>query len=229
MALHWWRGRTSITAALGLILAVSAGVAWIVALGWRPSNKYSLQGIDVSEAQGIVHWPTVNAGGAQFAYVRATYGAAGRDTRFAANWADVDAAGMPRGALHVYSLCRPGVDQANNFITTVPRPDDALPPAVELDFHDDCVARPTRDALLADLRQFLTMIEAHGGKPALLKLTRRFERHYEVSAAIPRTIWAVQDFLPPDYAARPWRMWQASDMRRIDGVEGPVHWDVVAP
>ena len=36
MALHWWRGRTSITAALGLILGVSGGVAWIVALGWEP-------------------------------------------------------------------------------------------------------------------------------------------------------------------------------------------------
>ena len=33
----------------------------------------------------------------------------------------------------------------------------------------------------------------------------------------------------PDYAARPWRMWRASDFRRVEGVEGPVHWDVVTP
>jgi lysozyme len=50
-----------------------------------------------------------------------------------------------------------------------------------------------------------------------------------VTAAIPRPVWAVQDFFPPDYAARPWRMWQANDMRRIDGVDGAVNWDVVAP
>jgi lysozyme len=38
----------------------------------------------------------------------------------------------------------------------------------------------------------------------------------------------VENVLKPDYTARPWRMWRASDFRRIDGIEGPVNWDVVA-
>lgn len=229
MSLRLWGRRIGRLGALGIVLALSAIVAWTFALSWRPSDKYDFQGVDVSEQQGAVDWWTVKAGGADFAYLRATYGADGRDLRFADNWAGTYAAGMRRGALHVYSLCRLAVDQANNFNTTVPRVGDALPPAVLIDFDDDCQSRPVRNVVLGELRRFLAMIEAHSGKPALLKVSKRFESDYHVTGAIPRGVWAVQDFFPPDYAARPWRMWQASDMRRIDGVSGPVHWDVVAP
>ena len=48
-----------------------------------------------------------------------------------------------------------------------------------------------------------------------------------MTSALDRPIWSAQNFFPPDYAARPWRMWRASDMRRIDGIDGPVNWDVV--
>jgi len=224
-----WGRRIGRIGALGIVLALTGVVAWTFALSWRPSDKYDFQGVDVSEDQGVVDWLTVKAGGADFAYLRATYGADGRDERFATNWADANAAGMRRGALHVYSLCRLATDQANNFNTTVPRVSDALPPAVTVDFDPDCTSRPARDVVLGELRQFLSMVEAHSGKPALIKISKTFEATYQVTGAIPRTIWAVQDFFPPDYTARPWRMWQANDMRRIDGINGAVRWNVVAP
>jgi lysozyme len=229
VALHLWGRRIGRAGTIAIVLILVAIVGWVFAHSWRPSSKYQFQGIDVSEDQGDIDWPSVMAGGADFVYLRATSGDNRRDARFAANWAGADAAGMRRGAMHRYSLCRLAVDQANNFNTTVPRTADALPPAVEIDFTDDCGSRPSRDIVLGELRRFLTMIEGHSDKPALLKISRRFESAYEVSGAIPRPIWAVQDFFPPDYAARPWRMWQASDLRRVDGIDGPVHWDVVAP
>ncbi|MEO9132866.1 MAG: GH25 family lysozyme [Sphingomonas sp.] len=224
-----WGGRIGLAGAVGVALVLCAVVAWTFALGWRPTDKYRFQGVDVSEEQGPIEWWTVKAGGADFAYLRATSGADQRDTRFAGNWTDVHATGMRRGALHVYSLCRLASDQANNFNTTVPRSNDALPAAVEIDFSEDCTSRPVRDVVLNELRRFLSMVEAHTGKPVLLKISKRFDATYQVTAAIARPVWAVQDFFPPEYAARPWRMWQANDMRRIDGVDGPVHWDVVAP
>jgi lysozyme len=229
VALRLWGRRIGRIGALGIVLALAGVVAWTFALSWRPSSKYIFQGVDVSEDQGVVEWPTVKAGGADFAYLRATYGADGRDRLFASNWANVYATGMRRGALHIYSLCRLATDQANNFNTTVPRMTDALPPAVEVDFDDDCQSRPQRNVVLGELRRFMSMVESHSGKPALLKISKRFETAYQVSEAIPRTIWAVQDFFPPDYTARPWRMWQANDMRRIDGIDGAVRWNVVAP
>ena len=229
MALRLWGRRIGRAGALGIVLVLTGVIAWTFVLSWRPSDKYGFQGVDVSEDQGVVDWWTVKAGGADFAYLRATYGADGRDERFATNWADTYAAGMRRGALHVYSLCRLAADQANNFNTTVPRVTDALPPAVEIDFDPDCNSRPVRNVVLGEIRRFLTMVEAHTGKPALIKISKQFEATYQVTSAIPRTVWAVQDFFPPDYTARPWRMWQANDMRRIDGINGAVRWNVVAP
>lgn len=223
-------GKRIAAAAVVLVLAViAAGTGWLWAQQWRPADTYPVQGVDVSDAQGEIEWWTVHAAGADFAYVRATSGAAGRDMRFADSWQALPKTGMRRGAMHQYSLCNLAVDQANNFNTTVPRTRDALPAAVELGFTDDCPARPEASAVVGELRHFLTMVEAHTGKPVLLKISPAFESRYGVTAVVGRPVWAVGNFFPPAYTARPWRMWQASDMRRIDGVEGPVHWDVVRP
>lgn len=218
-----WFG--SVVAALGL----AAFVAWIVAMGWRPGAPYTFQGIDVSGVDGPVDWWAVKRGGADFAYLRATVGADRRDTRFEENWAGVAATGMRRGALHHYSLCARAVDQANNFNTTVPRTDDALPAAVEFAFTPDCAARPAPRLVLEEVRCYLEMVEAHTGKPVLIKITRPFDEAYGVTLAIPRSVWAVQDYFAPEYPARTWRMWQANPARHIEGVDRPVHWDVVRP
>ena len=88
---------------------------------------------------------------------------------------------------------------------------------------------PHIPVLIDEVKRFMTMVEAHTGKPMLLLTSKRVEAAYRLSEAIPRPIWSVQDFFPPDYATRPWRMWRASDMRRVQGIRGAVHWDVVAP
>lgn len=213
-----------------VILALIGVVGWWFVTGWHPSRTYYLfQGIDVSESEGAIRWPTIAAGGADFAYVRATTGADGRDSRFAANWVDVHAAGMRRGALHVWSFCKPAADQANNFNTTVPRVEDALPAAVLIDVSPGCDARPDRAVLIAEITRFVSMVEAHTGTPMLLKIAAPVEAEYSLSAGIQRPLWSMRNFVRPDYATRPWRMWQASDMRHIDGVDGPVRWNVVAP
>ena len=202
---------------------------WTAATGWHPDVKhYPLQGIDLAENPGPVEWGTVRASGADFAYIVATSGKDRRDPAFEANWAALPEAGLRRGAVHIYSLCQPAVDQANAFNTFVPAAADALPVAVDVQFRDDCVARPERAALVADLTRFVTMVETHTGKPVLLRIGKSVEGSYALSAALPRPVWAMANLLKPDYAARPWRMWRASNFRRVEGIEGPVNWDVVA-
>ena len=229
MNLRLWNRRIGLAGALLVVLGLTGIVAVTLAFSWRPSDRFPFQGVDVSDANGAVDWWGVHKGSADFAYVRATSGADARDRRFEANWAGVYETGMRRGAIHIYSLCRLAADQANNCNTTVPRDRDALPAAVEIDFAADCASRPVRRVVLDELRRYHTMVEAHTGKPVLLKISKPFEAAYGVTAAVARPVWAVQDFFPPDYPARPWRMWQANSMRRIDGIEGPVHWNVVAP
>ena len=196
---------------------------------WRPPlTEFPSQGVDVSAAAGAIDWPTLAAEGADFAYVRATAGSGERDAQFDANWQGVAAAGIPRGALHVYSLCGRAADQARNFVTTVPRTDDALPAAMLIDFEPDCAARPDRKTLLQEIGRFINAVETHTGKPMLLKVTKPVEAAYQLSGAVARPVWAVANYFSPEYAVRPWRMWQANSARHVAGAEAPVHWNVVA-
>ncbi len=220
--------RTWLWGGLAIVAGAFALAIYLSALNWRPSvAAFQFQGVDVSAANGAIDWNAVKAAGAGFGYVTATDGA-DRDARFEDNWRGVAAAEMRRGAIHIWSLCRPAVDQANNFNTTVPGAGDALPPAVSLDFDSGCGARPPRDAVLVELRRFIAMVETHSERPVILFVSRAFDAQYRVTEAFDRPIWSAQNFFQPDYAARPWRMWRANDMRRIDGVSGPVNWDVVA-
>jgi lysozyme len=230
MARTSYRG-TLFRAGLALvILAVAASAAWIYAGRWEPSRTdYPVQGLSVDSAAGAVDWGTVRAGHADFAYIRASAGASYRDPAFAANWAGVRATGLRYGAVHDFSLCVPASDQATMFVTTVPRDNAALPPVVRLALTQQCGARPSRDSVLASLNTFLNLIEAHSGKTAVVRVSRDFNDLYDVGSGIYRTLWLDRNFLKPDYAGRPWVMWTASDMRRLDGVDGPVEWDVVAP
>jgi lysozyme len=83
--------------------------------------------------------------------------------------------------------------------------------------------------LLSDLNTLVNLVEGHAGKPVLLNASEAFDTVYDIGSGINRTLWLDGNFFPPDYATRPWVMWTASDMRHIDGVDGPVRWNVVAP
>lgn len=229
--MHFWVSAHKLRAAVvaALILVFAAFGIWFQVAHWRPSPAdYPVQGIDVSEDQGAIDWWPVRNDGAQFAYIRATSGAEVRDARFAENWPAASSAGIRRGALHRYSLCQPAARQAGNFISTVPRVDNQLPPAVEIDFTTDCAVRPERAALVAELGQFLAAIEIHLGQPAILKTSSAVDAEYHLADAFDRILWGQRSFFSPSYFARPWTIWQATTFRRIDGVSGPVNWDVMA-
>ncbi|MGC1469478.1 MAG: GH25 family lysozyme [Sphingorhabdus sp.] len=215
-------------AALALALALGAFVLWRVVLGWAPArDDYPVQGIVADARHGKLDWPMLAATGVDFAYILATDGSKNRDTNFATNMAGAREAGVRFGPLHRYDLCRLASDQATLFITTVPRTDAALPAAVEFGFSEKCASKPDRALVLSEVATFLSQIEAHLGKPAILKISQEFENQYKLSSSIDRTVWLEKTWLLPDYAARPWVMWTANPERRIDGVDEPVQWVVV--
>lgn len=217
----------------GLIVVVLIIIGFVlrnIAVGWAPPrDQYPVQGISVDESNGKIVWHVAGATGVDFAYLTATKGAETRDPSFASNVTGAREAGIRYGALHEYSLCRLASDQATMFVTTVPRNENILPPAVRLGFSEQCNERPGRALVLSELNTFLNQIEAHSDKPAIIAVSREFEELYDISSGINRTFWLEANFFPPDYATKPWVMWRASDMRRISGVNGPVNWNVVRP
>jgi len=217
-------------ATIVVVLLIIAFVLRNIAVTWAPSrDQYPVQGISVDESNGGITWHVAGASGVDFAYIQATAGAEKRDRNFAKNIEGAGDAGIRYGAFHSYSLCRLATDQATNFVTTVPRGDNMLPPAVRLAFDNGCGDRPGRALVLSELNTFLNQIESHSGKPAIIEVSREFEELYNISSGIDRTFWLEANFFPPDYATKPWVMWRASDMRRISGLDGPTSWNVVRP
>ena len=221
--------RSRVAAGVALALAITGLCAWLFAINWRPDARaFPVQGIDVSESSGQIDWWAVKADGkVQFAYARATIGADRADARFAEYWRGLYETAIPRGAIHVFSLCQLAADQAGNLVKTVPRDATDLPLALELDFDPDCAARPERSVVLGEINRFLTGVESYTGSPTILKISKAFEAQYRIGEAIPRKLWSVQPVFPPDYFDKPWTMWQASSVHRIEGAAGAVNWDVM--
>src|SRR3546814_6770679 len=102
---------------------------------------------------------------------------------------------MRYGPIHVFNLCDRASDQATLFLSTVPRDNAMLPPVVRLSFIPKCKRRPARAAVLSELNTFLNLIEAHMGKPALIRVSRDFdarsEEHTSELQSLMRISYAV--------------------------------------
>ena len=220
--------RAARRAALALPIAAALGfAAYLYAGHWHPSEaRFPAQGIDVSHHQGAIDWPLLPAQGVDFAYIKASEGGDHRDRKFADNWAGARRAGIARGAYHFFTLCRPGADQAANFIAAVPDEPGSLPPAVDLEYMGNCSRPVTPDQLHAELAAYIRAVEARYRKPVLLYLTAEFDRAYRVSARVDRPLWLRSLVREPGFGARPWHYWQVSNFRRLDGIEGRVDWNV---
>ncbi len=229
--------RRSSTARLRLLAAVLliglAGGAW----GWwhlhhwtPPRAAYPMQGVEISAADGAVNWRALKAIGVNFAYIDASASAFARDPAFVKNFEDARAIRLQLGAVHKYDPCQPADKQAGNFVTVVPRDAAMLPPAVELDsLGDDCPVKVSDAAIESELTTFLNQIENHTGKPAMLKVSRRFEARYHIAAAVDRNLWLERDRFEPGYAGRPWTLWTANGALANAADEEPVRWVVVQP
>jgi len=224
-----WRLRL---AALALLLALAAGVwGWWQGRHWAPSRaEFPVQGALVGSRDGEANFKALRAIGAQFVYLEASIGAAGRDSRFAANLERVRASGLQFGAVHSYDPCVPAERQAANFVTTVPRDDTLLPPAISLDKLADGCSDPVSEAAVeSELTTFLNQVEGHVGKPAVLKVAPGFEDRYHIAERVERNLWLERDWFQPDYAGRPWTLWTANSSLHTEAGAEPVRWVVLQP
>jgi lysozyme len=232
--MKWGRDILTWQSIAGYALAACAFLALILTVSLRNYHPglatYPQQGVDVSAAQGDIDWVRVHKDGASFAYLLATSGDAEKDPRFADHWETSRAAGLKRGAVHHYDLCRLAQDQATNFIATVPRDSTALPPVVDLDLEEGCTTRPARSVVVSEVAAFIRAVEAHSEKPAILRVSRAFESEFAISRAIDRPLWLSSFLFTPSYGERRWLMWRANSSAAVDGIEqGRVSWSVVRP
>ncbi len=205
--------------------SVSAGVCFaaLAAYYWcyEPWD-YPVRGTDVSHHQGKINWAPLTPDATHFTYIKTTEGGDWTDADFTFNWGQAKAIGLPRGAYHFYTLCRPVEDQIAHIIATVPKEPKILPVAIDLEFGGNCKGRPPITQFRADLNQMLDALEAHYGQRPILYLTRGFDEHYIKGAFQNEGYWLRSIVRQPSADWRPWLFWQYHNKGRRDGVTGPV-------
>ena len=219
-------------AALVLLLALAGGGwAWWQGQHWTPwRGEFPVQGALVGGGDGEADFKALKAIGADFVYLEASNGGSARDVAFARNLRAVKGSGLKFGAVHAYDPCISAERQAANFVTTVPRDEADLPPAIELSrLADQCPDTASEAGLESELTTFLNQVEGHVGQPALLKVSAEFEERYHISGRMERGLWLERDWFQPDYAGRPWTLWTANSRLRTEASPLPLRWVVLQP
>lgn len=189
------------------------------------SNSLSrLAGIDVSHFQGHIDWQAVKAAGCDFAFAKATEGAGVTDPCFAANWAAMKAAGLPRGAYHFYRAQEPAVQQAAHFLSTVQFGPGDLPPVLDIEVSDGV----TGQSLVGGVQTWLDAVEpAAGATPIIYTNTPFWDAHFDDQFG-RYPLWIAHYGPAPSPLPRgwaDWTLWQYSQSLHVGGVNGPADHD----
>ncbi len=220
-ALWMTAGLLAAIAAIGFLLAPFVYPRLELAPLW-----HEVVGVDVSNHQGEIDWPALARSGVGFAYIKATEGASFRDKSFARNWSEAARAGVPRGAYHFFTLCKPAAEQARNFIDTVPVDPSALPPVVDAEHLGPCTESATNAGQVAELEEFLDAVEHHYGRRPLVYTTEEFDAAMLQGALRGERFWARSLVFSPGFRRDQWIIWQYQNRGRRPGVKGDLDLNV---
>ena len=212
-------------AAVAVVVLLAGVGGYGYYLTYSPDRtRFPVRGIDVSRHQGTIDWARVAADDVTFAIIKASEGGDFVDTEYAKNVAGARAAGVTVGAYHFFTLCRPGAEQAANFLAQIDDPASMLPPVVDLEYTGNCDARPNSATLRAELEAFLAPVEAAFGRQAILYMIYDF--YDDHSAGLPkRPLWTRWIAWEP--RTSDWLLWQYHNAGRVDGIVGDVDLNVL--
>jgi lysozyme len=189
---------------------------------------HTIHGIDVSRYQQYISWPDVSAMEVLgiklgFAFIKATEGTGYTDPRFARNWQHSKKNKLARGAYHFFVPTASGLAQARHFLSEVTWQAGDLPPVLDIELAGNIAPAQLRKEALSWLR---AVEQACGVRPILYTNVGFYQR-YLGSAFDSYPLWIAHYYRPQQpNINRGWTFWQHSDAGRVNGIEGPVDFNV---
>lgn len=201
-----------------------------------PDPRY-LRGMDVSQYQPIIDWPTVAASGIGFCFLRVSHGLH-LDKVFTKHRQGAKSVKMPRGFYHYLVPTQSLEAQIALFVTAVGRIERGdLPPVLDIEGTEEWTPIPRPQRLGLVLRWLAAVEQAFGVRP-LIYCSLNFIRDtledpsvdVRVLGSYPLWIarWRVPPGQPPQIPSiwRDWTFWQYADNTVVPGINGPVDGDV---
>lgn len=187
----------------------------------------TIPGVDVSNYQRQIDWPTVAQAGIQFAIAKSSEGTGYADPYFPANWQGMKAAGVARAAYH---FARPDINdapsEASYFLSVVAAAGGlAQGDVLALD------VEAGSGNLLAWVTGWLQAVEAAAGCKPLLYSSPSFLREHDLlgDATLSQyglwlASWSTTPPTPPP-SWPVWAVWQSSASGTVPGITGYVDLD----
>jgi len=178
------------------------------------ANKYSVQGIDVSNHQKDIDWNLVAQNEKiKFVFIKATEGNDYQDKYFKSNWDSATQVGLYKGAYHYFTTESSGKEQANNFIASVPVEKGCLPPVIDIE-----ESGLDKEKFKKELSDFISEIEeTYKQKPILYVVYPLYEEYIQGDFE-ECPIWIRDVIKPAKLDDREWILWQYCNRGRVDGI-----------
>lgn len=190
-------------------------------------DRFPIRGIDVSNHQGSIDWDRLDKAQVQFAFIKSTEGGDFKDRSFERNWIDARENKIVVSAYHFFTFCRSGSEQAMNFIESVPNVPDMLPPAIDLEYSGNCKLTKSREQLLADIDDYIKIIEAEYNQKIIIYVTESFYNDYLIGLYPDNPLWVRDVYREARVRdTRLWTFWQYTDKGRVDGITTRVDLNV---
>ncbi|QQV11154.1 glycoside hydrolase family 25 protein [Acinetobacter johnsonii] len=183
------------------------------------AQEYPVKGFDVSHHQGDIQWQSISPQEFKFVYLKATEGGDFKDRKFQDNWLKAREQGFLVGAYHFYRLCRDGQIQAQNFIETVPKKTDSLPPVIDLEYDSTCINTYTREQLLKEIQVMHDQLYQHYGLQPIFYTSKAFYNIVLVDEFKKTPLWIREYQGKPELKGNPkWTFWQHTSQGQIKGI-----------
>ncbi|WLT09859.1 GH25 family lysozyme [Bartonella apihabitans] len=154
-----------------------------------------------------------------FAYIKATEGGDFKDPEFKKNWDHALEAGLRVGAYHFFRPETDGVLQAENFISSMPKYKNMLPPAIDVEI--DQTKSPDRRVILERLGNLLQHVESYYGSKPIIYTDEENYKNYIAGQFSGYLLWYRSIFSKPDLPnEKQWAFWQYNPVGRLQGYKG---------
>ena len=221
-------------AVLVLILAITVGRGGLhliekhaVSEVFSDQMPYTIRGVDVSHYQGEVDWKILKDQNISFAFIKATEGSTYVDDRFDYNWHHAHKAKVKRGAYHFFNFDAEPKDQAKNFIHTVPKRKNALPPVVDFETYGKYTSNPpSPEYIVPRLKEYIDIVEKRYDVQPIIYCNKYCYNKY-IAGNFDNPIWLANPNMSPTLpGGKQWKFLQYSFWGELKGYNGIKHIDL---
>jgi lysozyme len=188
------------------------------------SNKY-IKGIDISHHQNVINWSEINTSEIKFVIIKSTEGSDWVDPRFKFNWKESHKRNLFIGAFHRFSLLSNGINQAKNFISTVPKLENSIPPAIDIQNLINANLDEDSDAFKELVVLENELFEYYGKKPIFYSSEYHYNKYIKDNF-INNKVWIYDHGNnAPSLFKNISGIWQFSINGKVLGIKGNVDVD----